>query len=82
MVGRLRTNNGLICSEKECNQPEKSYDGKSGSIKKLAIDHCHKTGKIRSLLCWRCNGTIGKVEENITILNNMINYLKRFKNEP
>ena len=43
--------------------------------KRLAIDHDHDTGKIRSLLCSRCNQGIGLFGENVTILKSAINYL-------
>lgn len=43
--------------------------------KALAVDHCHTTGTIRGLLCWRCNVSIGKFEDNVEILQSAINYL-------
>lgn len=44
--------------------------------KKLFVDHCHKTGKIRELLCSKCNSLIGMALDNITILDSAIEYLK------
>lgn len=32
--------------------------------RKLAVDHCHKTGKIRALLCSNCNTAVGLLNEN------------------
>lgn len=69
---KLQNNVCAICGEEE-----RSIDGRTGSKKKLAVDHCHDTKKVRSLLCWRCNGTIGKVEENIELLKKMIVYLEK-----
>jgi hypothetical protein len=33
-----------------------------GRKQKLCIDHCHKTGKIRGLLCDTCNRVLGRLE--------------------
>ena len=43
---------------------------------RLSVDHCHKTGKIRHLLCRRCNAMLGMVSDNIKILEKTIEYLK------
>ena len=43
---------------------------------RLAVDHCHQTGKVRGLLCGNCNRALGLVHDNYKILNNLINYLK------
>lgn len=42
----------------------------------LSVDHCHITNKVRGLLCNHCNHGIGKFKDDITILQNAINYLK------
>lgn len=49
--------------------------GRKGS-KELHVDHCHKTGKIRGLLCKNCNNALGYAKDNIKILEDMIKYLK------
>jgi DNA-binding sugar fermentation-stimulating protein len=36
--------------------------------KKLVIDHCHNTGKVRKLLCTNCNVAIGMFKENPRIM--------------
>jgi len=45
--------------------------------KNLSIDHDHKSGKIRGLLCRNCNCAIGQAREDVTILKSMIAYLER-----
>lgn len=47
------------------------------SIKSLHIDHCHKTGTFRGLLCTRCNTGLGLFKDNISIIEEAINYLNR-----
>lgn len=42
----------------------------------LSVDHCHKTGKIRGLLCSLCNTALGCAKDNIEVLQNMVNYLR------
>ena len=48
-----------------------------GRWKKLCVDHDHKTGKVRKLLCRSCNMVLGQVEDNTQTLQSMIDYLKR-----
>ena len=42
----------------------------------LLVDHCHDSLKVRGLLCNRCNTTLGLINDNVSILNKMIEYLK------
>lgn len=43
----------------------------------LCVDHDHNTGKVRGLLCRHCNHVVGFAKDNIDILNNVINYLRK-----
>jgi len=45
-------------------------------IKKLAVDHCHNTGKVRGLLCNDCNLGIAYLKDSTINLENAIEYLK------
>ncbi len=47
----------------------------------LCIDHCHKTGQIRGLLCQSCNKGLGCFKDNLTLLDSAINYLLGDRNE-
>ncbi len=48
----------------------------SDNGKRLAIDHDHKTGRIRGLLCNGCNVGLGMFRDNPKILRKAIRYLK------
>jgi len=49
--------------------------------KGLQLDHCHKTGKVRGMLCSNCNTSLGLAYDNIFIFNKLINYLEKHQNE-
>lgn len=48
-----------------------------GKVKALQVDHDHKTGKVRGLLCSDCNTGIGKMKENRDALVGAIKYLDK-----
>lgn len=60
-----------------CEEEETSFCGRSGSRKTLCVDHCHQTGKVRGLLCIRCNTALGKIEQAPHILRLMWDYLHK-----
>jgi hypothetical protein len=62
-----------------CNQPETQQCYKTGVPYNLAVDHDHKTGKIRQLLCSRCNRALGIVDDNTELLLKMIDYITTHK---
>jgi hypothetical protein len=68
----LEAQNG-VCAI--CNQPETHK--RNGKLKALAVDHDHKTGVIRGLLCSDCNTGIGKLKDSRKILLSASKYLKK-----
>lgn len=42
----------------------------------LYVDHDHKTGKVRALLCRHCNAGLGHFKENPALINNARIYLQ------
>jgi hypothetical protein len=53
--------------------------GERGKRDKLDVDHCHKTGAVRGLLCNRCNLCIGRFEDNPMYLKSAAEYLCRIR---
>lgn len=41
--------------------------------KSLHVDHSHKSGKVRGLLCSKCNGALGWLEKNSTKIKEYLN---------
>ncbi len=58
-----------------CQKPEAVVDPRYLTPRKLAVDHCHKSGKIRGLLCYACNTSIGKFGDDIETIKNILTYL-------
>lgn len=73
---------GLKITMEDYNQMLNDQDHKCGicqiTMDVPRIDHNHSTGYIRMLLCGHCNTLLGMAKENITILQNAIQYLKKF----
>lgn len=65
---------GGVCAI--CAQPETAR-GRGGSPRRLAVDHDRRTGRIRQLLCHRCNLVTGAVEEDPALLDRIRTYLAR-----
>lgn len=61
-----------------CGFPE-TVEYADGTVKQLAVDHCHLTLNIRGLLCSRCNTGLGYFEDDQDRMLRAILYLERAK---
>ena len=49
---------------------------RKGSLEMVKMEVRRITGKVRSLLCVRCNTALGSIKENVLVLEKMIPYIK------
>lgn len=60
-------------------QSEGFLIGKNNHSEKLAVDHCHDTGKVRKLLCHNCNRALGLFKDKPELLRKAADYLEEHK---
>lgn len=69
----LEAQNGLCAI---CGNPE-TVVKRNGTLVKLSVDHDHMTGRVRELLCQRCNNLLGGARDSTEILEAAARYLRR-----
>lgn len=62
-----------------CGKPERTRKNNCDSLRNLAVDHCHTTGRVRGLLCRACNTLIGLAEEDTNTLRSAVDYLEKHR---
>ena len=86
---KLKKNYGLTLKQYEdmlknqnykCFICTKKFNNINPSLKPC-VDHDHETGKIRSILCLKCNFSIGLLSEDIITISNMKDYLHKNKTD-
>jgi len=70
-------NNILLTQNNRCAICKKPLDLQNP--KHVHIDHDHKTGKVRGILCNKCNSAIGYLNDNIEYIKNALEYLEHNK---
>lgn len=48
-----------------------------GSSDRLCVDHCHRSGAVRGLLCNGCNAALGMVDDSVARLEGLAAYVRR-----
>lgn len=71
---KLLTMQGGVCAVCQC---QEIHEYKSGKLKGLSVDHCHSTGKVRGLLCVKCNRGLGYFKDDPERLHRAIEYLRK-----
>lgn len=61
-----------------CGSTDTSVDPRTGKMRSLFVDHCHRTGVVRQLLCQHCNFGLGNFRDNPELMERAASYIRRF----
>ena len=75
-VVRTLTEQHGLCANRACGK-EINLEVKGTASNRAVIDHNHKTGKFRALLCVHCNSSLGLIETKRNMMLGLIDYLIR-----
>lgn len=64
-----------LCKKGETTKRMKKGEGRE----RLAVDHCHDTGRVRGLLCFKCNTAIGSLGDTEEDAQKVVEYLNKSK---
>ena len=64
-----------------CKQEETKFNKRTNRLYPLAVDHNHVTGKVRGLLCFRCNVAYGNLKEDPERIKALLDYHYRTHGE-
>ena len=73
LMSEIQNNVCALCGKSETRK------SRTGKLVKLAVDHCHATGKVGKLLCWNCNTGLGRFNDSVEMLEKAIQYLKEVR---
>ena len=66
-----------LIDQKNCMICRESFE--KFDLRQIHVDHAHDTGKLRDLLCFKCNAGLGQFGESIENLEAAVEYLKRWR---
>lgn len=72
---RYAVKSALIARTKNC--PICNVDFSNIDIKSIHLDHNHSTGKVRGVLCFKCNAGLGQFNDSIKNLKAAVKYLEK-----
>ena len=79
---KLQLRYGLTYEQWEKMKTNESYScmicgiTEAETARKLDVDHCHSSGKVRGILCNPCNNMIGHAKDNVAALRAAADYLE------
>ena len=72
----LKDYEDLLIKQNHCCKICKTKSPGRTGVKRFAVDHCHKTNKVRGLLCMACNTSIGLLNEDPKLFDAAKQYLQ------
>ena len=69
----LETYNSMYAAQGGCCAICKKHQ--SELKRTLSVDHCHRTGRVRALLCGNCNKGIGNLQDDPALVTAALSYL-------